>query len=84
MFLFTTASRAAMGPTQPPIQWLPGALSLRIKRPGREADHLPSSSAGDKKCVEIYLDSPNTPSWYGAYLKHWDNFTFAYESMDIW
>jgi len=23
----------------PPIQWLPGALSLGIKRPGRKADH---------------------------------------------
>jgi hypothetical protein len=39
IFLFTTASRTALGPTQPPIQWLPGALSLGVKRPGREADH---------------------------------------------
>jgi hypothetical protein len=28
IFLFTTASRPALGPTQPPIQWAPGALSL--------------------------------------------------------
>jgi hypothetical protein len=27
IFLFTTASRTAMGPTQPPIQWVPAALS---------------------------------------------------------
>jgi hypothetical protein len=33
------------GPTQPPIQWVPGALSLVVKRPGREADHSPPSSA---------------------------------------
>jgi hypothetical protein len=40
IFLFTTASRTALGLTQPPIKWVPGALSLGIKRPGREADHL--------------------------------------------
>jgi hypothetical protein len=38
-FLFTTASRTALGPSQPPIQWVLGALSLGVKRPGREADH---------------------------------------------
>jgi len=27
------------GPTQPPIQWAPEALSLGVKRQGREADH---------------------------------------------
>jgi hypothetical protein len=41
IFLFTTASRPPLGPTQLPIQWVPGALSLGVKRPGREADHLP-------------------------------------------
>jgi hypothetical protein len=45
IFLFTTASRMFLGPTQPPIQWVPGALSLVVKRPGREADHSPPSSA---------------------------------------
>jgi hypothetical protein len=45
IFLFTTACRTAMGPTQPPIQWVPGFLSLGVKRPGREADHSPPSSA---------------------------------------
>jgi len=34
IFLFTTASRTALGPTQP-IQWEPGALPLRVKRPRR-------------------------------------------------
>jgi hypothetical protein len=28
IFLFTTASITALVPTQPPIQWVPGALSL--------------------------------------------------------
>jgi hypothetical protein len=31
--------------TQPPIRLIPGALSLRVKRPGLEVDHSPPSSA---------------------------------------
>jgi hypothetical protein len=58
IFLFTTASRTALGPTQPPIQWVPGALSLGVKRPVREADHSPPSSAEVKECLELYLHSP--------------------------
>jgi hypothetical protein len=64
-FIFTTASRTAQGPTQPAIQWVPGALSLGVKRPGREADHLPPSHAE----VKAYLHSRNTLSWRGAQLK---------------
>jgi hypothetical protein len=71
-----TASRTALRPTQPPIQWVPGALSLGVRRPGREADHSPPSSAEVKERVEQYLHSPNTPSWRGAQLKYRDNFTF--------
>jgi hypothetical protein len=35
--------------TQPPIQWEPEALSLGVKRPGRETDHSPPSSAEVKE-----------------------------------
>jgi len=38
-----------MGPTEPPIQWVPGASSLGVKRPGRGADHSPPSSAEVKE-----------------------------------
>jgi hypothetical protein len=39
IFLITTASRTAPGPTQPPIQWVLGTLSLGVKQTGHEADH---------------------------------------------
>jgi hypothetical protein len=45
IFLHSTSSRPALGPTQPPIQWVPGALSLGVKQPGREGDHSPPTSA---------------------------------------
>jgi len=50
----------------PSSQWVPGALSVGVKRPGREADHTSPSSAEVKECVELYLHSPNTPSWPGS------------------
>jgi hypothetical protein len=43
-FHFSMSSKPALGPTQPPIQWVPG-----VKRPGREADHSPPTSAEVKK-----------------------------------
>jgi hypothetical protein len=75
---YTTASRRALGPTQPPIQWVPGTLSLGVKRQGREADHSPPSSAEVKERVKLYLHSPNTSPWRGAQLKHRDNFAFTF------
>jgi hypothetical protein len=58
IFLFTTTSRTALVPTQPPIQRVPRVLSLEVKRPGREADRSPPSSAEVKECVELYLHFP--------------------------
>jgi hypothetical protein len=69
IFLFTTTSRTALGPTQLPIQCVPEALSLEVKRPECEADRSPPSSAEVKECVELYLHTPNTPSWRGAQFK---------------
>jgi len=50
-----------LGLTQPPIRWVPGALFLRVGRPGREADHSLPSSAEVKEWVELCIHSPNTP-----------------------
>jgi len=39
-----------------------------VKRPGREAEHPPPSSA-EVECVDLYLHSPNTPAQCGAQFK---------------
>jgi hypothetical protein len=57
MFLFTTVSIPPLGLTQPPIKWVPVALSLSVKRPGREADHSPSSSV-EAKNAWSYTSTP--------------------------
>jgi hypothetical protein len=49
IFLFTAVSRTALGPTQPPIQWVPVALSLGVKRLRLEVDHSPPSSVEVKE-----------------------------------
>jgi hypothetical protein len=69
IFLSTIASRPALEPTQPPIQWVLGVLSLEVKRPGCEADYSLPSSAEFRECVELYIHSPNTPSWRGGQLE---------------
>jgi len=45
LYLFTKKSRLALGCTQLPYQWLLEALSPGIKRPVREVNHSPTSSA---------------------------------------
>jgi len=52
----TTASRTVLEHTQPPIQWVPGFLSLALKRTGCEDDHSPPSSA-EVKNVWIYTST---------------------------
>jgi hypothetical protein len=56
-FLSSTSSRPALGSTQTPIQWVPGTLSPEVKRPGREADQSPPTSAEFKK-IRIYTLTP--------------------------
>jgi hypothetical protein len=65
-FTFATASRPALGPTQPPIQWVPGALSHGLKRPWREADHSRPSSAEVKNAWSYTTTLPI--HLYGAVL----------------
>jgi hypothetical protein len=61
--------------TQPPIQWVPGALSLGVKRPGREAVHSPPSSAevNNLRGAIPPLHQYVFMAW--CLVKHRDNFT---------
>jgi hypothetical protein len=73
-YVFPTSSGPALGPTQPPIQWVPGALS-----PGREADHSPPSSAEVKR---IWIHTSTSPWVLMAWclIKQRDNFTVTLQS----
>jgi len=44
LFLFRHRVQAGSGPTQPPIQWVRGALTLGLMRLEHQTDHSPLSS----------------------------------------
>jgi hypothetical protein len=69
---FSLHHRVQNGSGARPIQW--------VKRPGREADHLPPSRAEINEYVKLYFYTPNTPLWRSARLKeqYSDNFTFTF------
>jgi hypothetical protein len=65
IFFFSPVSRSVLGATHPPIQWVHWAISPGVKRPGREADHSPPSSAKVKKGGAIH-PLPHTSSYHIA------------------
>jgi hypothetical protein len=76
IFLYSTKFRPALGATQSPVQWVQGALSLDVKRPRREADHLPTSSPEVENAWDI-PPFPHTSSWRDVQLiNHRVNVTF--------
>jgi hypothetical protein len=77
IFLFTTTTRPALGPTQPPIQWVTGSISLGLNRPGSEADYSTPSSAEIKNAWS-YTSTPQYVFMAWCLVKHGDNFTFTY------
>jgi hypothetical protein len=55
-FYFIVPFYHLLGPTQPPIQRVPGALFPEVTRPGREAEQSPPASAKVKNtwiCTSI-------------------------------
>jgi hypothetical protein len=52
-FYFSMLYRLALGLTQPPIRWVPAALS-----PRHEADQSPPTSARSRKHVSVYISTP--------------------------
>jgi hypothetical protein len=71
-----------VGPIQPSIQWVPGALSLGVRRPGREADHSSPSSAGVKNAWN-YTSTSQYVFMAWCLVKHSDNFTFFFTFYSI-
>jgi hypothetical protein len=57
-FLLSKSSTPTPRITQPPIQWVPGALSPGVRQQGREADNSPPTSAEVKK-MWIYTYTPS-------------------------
>jgi hypothetical protein len=56
---------SVVGPTQPPLQWVPGALSVGVKRPGREADGSSQLVPGSK--IRGFIPPLHrTSSWLSA------------------
>jgi hypothetical protein len=53
-FLYATLFGPSLEPNQPPIQWVPGTLSLGVTQQVRKADHsLPTSA---EVMVDLYLN----------------------------
>jgi len=81
-FLIATASRPALGLTQPPIQWVPGGFSPGVKRPGYKADHSPPYSA-EIKNVWKYTSTPPYVFVVWCLVKKTEKLTFNFTFANV-
>jgi hypothetical protein len=78
IFLFTTMSRLALGPTHPPTESIPRVLSLGVKPLGHKADHsLPFSAEVNVWTISL-LPQYTFMVWCSVKKKHRDNFTSTF------
>jgi hypothetical protein len=86
-FFFSTVSRQALGPIQPNIQWVQGALSPGVKRPGHETDHSPSNAekrGSRRKLMWLTRDAVLVFAWrnvedHGKHQSRWPMFRPRFE-----
>jgi hypothetical protein len=69
-FFLAITSRPTRRPTQPPIQWVLGALSLGVKWLGCEADLSPPSIAKVKN-AQSYTSTPQYDFMAWCLIKQW-------------
>jgi hypothetical protein len=65
IFLFSTGSILALGPTQPPVQRVPGVTFVGLKQLGHEAYLSPPTTAEVKNCGAI-PPLPHMSSWHSS------------------
>jgi len=79
--LFTTASRPALWPTQPPIQSVRWVVAPGVKRPRRKADYSFPPNAEFKNAWS-YTSIPHTRCWCGTGLSRMINLPLTFTVTD--